>query len=150
MLEIVPSIYTITIITYSHNYQESMKIYDLQDSLIMVSYYSPNYSELLQSWQDESRRYMNAITWAKNNDHDQSRRYSVDCSYVWAVTHYCLRIYCILLKLPLYNSRGIIHLDHVLLAMMEWMEIISAMISHPSIGMFGSLHLYPLHCELYL
>ena len=30
----------------------------------------PNYNELLQSWQDESRRYREAIIQARNNDHD--------------------------------------------------------------------------------
>ena len=30
----------------------------------------PNYNELLQSWQDESRRYREAIIRARNNNHD--------------------------------------------------------------------------------
>ena len=38
-LEIVPSIYTIAIITFSHYYRASMKIYDLQAALITINYY---------------------------------------------------------------------------------------------------------------
>ena len=111
----------------------------------------PNYDKLLQSWKDESRRYRKAVTQAKNNDHDQLRRYSMDWSYFWAAAHYCLQIcHSLLQLLPMYSSRGIIPLDRVLWATMEWMAIISAMNVHPSFGMFILLHLYPLHLKLSL
>ena len=109
-----------------------------------------NYVKLLQPWQDGSRKYRKAVTRARNDDHDQLRRYIVDFSYFWAATHCCLRICCSLLQLPLYSLRGTISLDRVLWETKEWMGIISAMNVHPSLGMFSSLHLYPLHLKLSL
>ena len=110
----------------------------------------PNYDKLLKLWQYERRKYRKAVTRARNNDHDQLRRYSMDCSYSWAVAYCCLRICCSLLQLPLYSSRGIVSLDRVYWATMEWMAIISAMNVHPSLGMFILLYLYPLHLKLSL
>ena len=110
----------------------------------------PNYDKLLQSWQDERRKYRKVVTQARNDDHDQLRRYSMDCSYFLAMVHCFLQICCILLYLPLYSSCGIVSLDRVLWATMEWMAIISAMNVHPSLDMSDPLHLYPLHVELSL
>ena len=110
----------------------------------------PNYNKLLQSWLDERRKYRKAVTWARNDDHDQSRIYSVDCSYSWAAVHYCIRIYCNLLQLPLYSLHRIVSFDRILWETMEWMAIISTVNVHSSIGMFILLHLYPLHLELSL
>ena len=135
---------------YLYNYNHNIFLLLSSSHEDLWSLCCPNYDELLQSWQDESRRYRKVVTRAKNDDRDQLRRYSVDCIYFWAATHYCLQICCSLLQLPLYSSHGIITLDCVLWETMECMEIISAMNFHPSLGMFGSLHLYSLHLELYL
>ena len=103
----------------------------------------PNYDKLLQLWQDRSKKYRKVVTRANNDNHDQSRRCSVSCSYPWVAAHCCIWICCSLLQLPLYSLRGIVSFDHIIWATMEWMVIISAMNVHPSLGMFILLHLYP-------
>ena len=141
-LKIVPSIYTITIINSSHYYRAAMKIFDLQAAPITISCYSHG--------KMEAKNIGLAVTRARNDNHDQSRRYSMDCSYSWATAHCCIWICCSLFQLPLYSLCGIVSFNRVLWETMEWMAIILAMNVHPSLGMLVLLHLYPLHLKLSL
>ena len=110
----------------------------------------PNYDKLLQLWQDRRRKYRKAITRANNDNHDQSRRCSIGCSYPWAAAHCCIWICCSLLQPPLYSLCGIVTFNCFLWVMMEWMAIIFVMNAHRSLSMFILLHLYPLHLVLSL
>ena len=83
----------------------------------------PNYNKLLQSWQDERRKYREVVIWPRNNDPNWLSIYPIDHSYFWAAAHCFLQICRNLLKLPLYSSHGLIHWECILLETMEWMAI---------------------------
>ena len=108
---------------YLYNYNHNIFLLLSRSHEYLWSLGCPNYNKLLQLWQDESRRYREAVIRARNNDHDWLRRYSMDYSYFWAATHCCLQIYCNLFHLPLYSLHGLIHRDRVLWETMEWMAI---------------------------
>ena len=53
---------------YNYNHNIFLLLSDSQEDI--GSSGSPIYNELLQSWQDESRKYRKAVIRARNNDHD--------------------------------------------------------------------------------
>ena len=130
---------------YLYNYNHNIFPLLLSNHEDLWSLGFPNHDKFLQSWQDERKKYRKVVTRARNDDHDQSRRYSIDLIYSWAAVHCCLWICRIILQLPLYSLCGIVSLDHVLWETMEWMEIILAMNVHPSLSMFGLLHPHSLY-----
>ena len=107
----------------------------------------PNYDTVLQLWQYRRRKYRKVVTRASNDNHDQSRIWSVSSIYPQAAMHCCIRVCC---SQACCSLRGMITFDRILWETMEWMAIISTMNVHPSLGMFSLLHLYPLHLELSL